>query len=94
MKKKITPIILAAMIVAAISACAPKTAAVDETPASAAADTIIAEGRLLPVRSLDLSFAVPGQVSEVLVKEGDKVRIAECRPLSKTVSFVVVEKEE
>jgi small subunit ribosomal protein S17 len=26
------------------------------------------------------------------VKEGDRVRIAECRPLSKTVSFVVVEK--
>lgn len=27
-------------------------------------------------------------------KEGDKVRIAECRPISKTVSFVVVEKLE
>jgi len=27
-------------------------------------------------------------------KEGDNVRIAECRPLSKTVSFVIVEKEE
>src|SRR5512136_1629702 len=26
------------------------------------------------------------------VKEGDRVKIAECRPLSKTVSFVVVEK--
>jgi small subunit ribosomal protein S17 len=26
------------------------------------------------------------------VKEGNQVRIAECRPLSKTVSFVVVEK--
>jgi small subunit ribosomal protein S17 len=26
------------------------------------------------------------------VKEGERVRIAECRPLSKTVSFVVVEK--
>ena len=26
------------------------------------------------------------------VKEGDRVRIAECRPISKTVSFVVVEK--
>ena len=26
------------------------------------------------------------------VKDGDRVRIAECRPLSKTVSFVVVEK--
>lgn len=28
------------------------------------------------------------------VGEGDRVRIAECRPLSKTVSFVVVEKAE
>jgi len=27
-------------------------------------------------------------------KEGDKVKIAECRPLSKTVAFVVIEKEE
>ena len=26
------------------------------------------------------------------VKEGDRVRIVECRPISKTVSFVVVEK--
>jgi small subunit ribosomal protein S17 len=26
------------------------------------------------------------------VKEGDHVRIAECRPISKTVSFVVVER--
>ncbi len=26
------------------------------------------------------------------VKEGDKVKIAECRPISKTVSFVVIEK--
>jgi small subunit ribosomal protein S17 len=25
-------------------------------------------------------------------KEGDRVRIAECRPISKTVSFVVIEK--
>jgi small subunit ribosomal protein S17 len=27
-------------------------------------------------------------------KEGDRVIIAECRPISKTVSFVVVEKKE
>ncbi|MEM2118996.1 MAG: 30S ribosomal protein S17 [Candidatus Bathyarchaeia archaeon] len=27
-------------------------------------------------------------------KEGDRVKIAECRPLSKTVSFVIVEKLE
>lgn len=28
------------------------------------------------------------------VKEGNKVKIAECRPISKTVSFVVIEKLE
>jgi small subunit ribosomal protein S17 len=28
------------------------------------------------------------------VKDGDRVKIAECRPISKTVSFVVVEKAE
>lgn len=28
------------------------------------------------------------------IKPGDRVRIAECRPLSKTVSFVVIEKVE
>jgi len=28
------------------------------------------------------------------LQEGDKVRIAECRPISKTVSFVVIEKVE
>lgn len=28
------------------------------------------------------------------VKEGDKVKIAECRPLSKTVCFVVIERLE
>lgn len=26
-------------------------------------------------------------------KEGDKVKVAECRPLSKTVAFVIIEKE-
>jgi small subunit ribosomal protein S17 len=30
----------------------------------------------------------------ISVKEGDKVTIAECRPISKTVSFVVIEKKE
>jgi len=30
----------------------------------------------------------------ISAKEGDLVRIAECRPLSKTVSFVIIEKKE
>jgi small subunit ribosomal protein S17 len=28
----------------------------------------------------------------IKIKLGDKVRIAECRPLSKTISFVTIEK--
>ncbi len=28
------------------------------------------------------------------IKEGDKVKLVECRPISKTVSFVVIEKLE
>jgi len=28
------------------------------------------------------------------VREGDRVRIAECRPISKTVSFVVIGRTE
>jgi len=38
---------------------------------------------------------IPSHIPPCLdVKEGEKVRIAECKPLSKTVSFVVVEKLE
>ena len=33
-----------------------------------------------------------GQLLDLEIAAGDKVRIMECRPLSKTVSFVVVEK--
>ncbi|MCS7125325.1 MAG: 30S ribosomal protein S17 [Aigarchaeota archaeon] len=38
---------------------------------------------------------IPAHLPECIdVNEGDKVKIAECRPLSKTVSFVVIEKLE
>ncbi len=42
-------------------------------------------------RHTQVSAHLPGCIE---VKEGDRVKIAECRPLSKTVSFVVVEKLE
>ncbi|MCI0353423.1 MAG: HlyD family efflux transporter periplasmic adaptor subunit [Acidobacteria bacterium] len=35
---------------------------------------IIAEGRLVPLRSIELSFSASGNAAEVLVKEGDTVR--------------------
>lgn len=75
MKRRIIPVILVAFIVLLLSACAPKAAAATEALAAAPADGIIAEGRLLPLSSLDLSFSVPGQVAEVLVKEGDTVKV-------------------
>jgi len=38
---------------------------------------------------------IPAHLSPCIsIQEGDHVKIAECRPLSKTVSFVVVEKLE
>lgn len=40
-------------------------------------------------RSSSISAHLPSCIS---VKEGDKVRIAECRPISKTISFVVIER--
>ena len=74
MKRNLMLIISVEIFILALSACAPKTPAADEALATTPAETIIAEGRLLPVSSLDLSFSVPGQVAEVLVKEGDTVK--------------------
>jgi multidrug resistance efflux pump len=48
---------------------APQEEVMVETPR-----VIIAEGRLLPVSVLDLSFTVSGQVDEVLVTDGESVR--------------------
>lgn len=65
--------IVMAIAIFALSACSPKTT---ETPAvvqAAQPQGVIAEGRLMPANSLDQAFTIPGQVSEVLVKEGDTV---------------------
>ena len=54
-------------------------------------------GLLVRYPEIDLSkqkvgiFGINAKL-DTIVKEGDRVRIAECRPISKTVSFVVVEK--
>jgi multidrug resistance efflux pump len=71
MKKKLSIIILLAVITGMLVACgsAPQEEVMVETPR-----VIIAEGRLLPVSVLDLSFTVSGQVDEVLVTDGESVR--------------------
>lgn len=71
MKKKLSVFILLAIITSLLAACGSPKA--DENAAPLARD-IIAEGRLLPVSALDLSFTVSGQVDEVLVEDGEEVR--------------------
>jgi multidrug resistance efflux pump len=73
MKKLSMFFVVMAAAVLVLTACSPKTA----QPAAAAPsqpDVLIAEGRLLPVNSMDQSFSTPGQVAEVLVKDGEMVK--------------------
>lgn len=71
--KKITILPVLVLIMVLLTACGAKA----EQPPVVTQDSqpamIIAEGRLMPGIYLDQSFSLPGQVEEVLVKEGDKV---------------------
>lgn len=60
----------AALILSACAASPTPGAAVN---AASVPQGVIAEGRLMPVNTLDLSFSLPGQVAEVLVKDGETV---------------------
>ena len=68
-------ILLSLILVAAVvlSACGSGKAAADAAQ-TAEPDVLIAEGSLLPVKSLDISFSVSGQVRSVEVENGQKVR--------------------
>lgn len=57
------------------SACSPAATATTEViPTVIADNTIIAEGRLEPVRYAEVSFITSGLVNEVLVEEGQPVK--------------------
>jgi multidrug resistance efflux pump len=73
MKKKLSIIVLSIFTIAIIAACSPK-ASDTQAVATVAQPAIIAEGRLLPVKALDHSFAVGGQIAEVMVASGEEVR--------------------
>ncbi len=60
-----------------ISGCSPKADEPVVAETIPQQKTLITEGRLVPAHYLDLSFAVPGQVIEVLVQEGDTVEIGQ-----------------
>ena len=75
MKKNILSFIILITILALfLVACGNASPA---TPAAAEAipvNEVIAEGRLEPIRAINLSFQMRGVVEEVLVKTGDSVR--------------------
>jgi len=73
MKKKLSTIIISLLTIAIIAACSPQ-AADEQATATLTQPAVIAEGRLLPVKALDHSFAVGGQVAEINVASGDTVK--------------------
>ncbi len=72
MKKRLSIIILSLLTIGIIAACSPN-AADEQSTAVLAQPAIIAEGRLLPVKALDHSFALGGQIAEINVASGDRV---------------------
>lgn len=73
--------LLGLALVLALSGCGSQATPVKPTPTAApvvpgapSGDRIIAEGRVIPVKSAELDLAAAGIVTEVLVAEGDKVK--------------------
>jgi multidrug resistance efflux pump len=79
MKKLIVTFIVIAIAATAFAGCsAPTSTQTQPTPAATLKPVsfvgkIIAEGKVVPVKSASLSMAVSGIVAEVPVKEGDRV---------------------
>ena len=71
MKYKFVLLTILAVLLASCSAPATPTPAA--LPPVAADLSVVADGRLLPAQSLELSFATGGQVAQVLVAENDTV---------------------
>ncbi|HWQ04794.1 MAG TPA: efflux RND transporter periplasmic adaptor subunit [Longilinea sp.] len=73
MKKMSLWIVIVTAAAMILSACGSKTADATAVPQSTQPQNLISEGRLLPLNSQDLYFTLSGQITEVLVKEGDAV---------------------
>jgi multidrug resistance efflux pump len=73
--KKLAFIFVMLVSVLVLAACGPTPAQTDDVAAVAdlAPDVNIFEGKLAPASWLEQSFAIPGQVAEVLVQDGEEV---------------------
>ncbi len=58
----------------ALVSCSPSADLSADQDGTTQTDLLIAEGRLLPVRFVDVSFSVAGQIEEVRAADGDWVR--------------------
>src|SRR6266542_1603365 len=71
-------VVLSLFFTACSSSSNAETSATPETiPTVLADDTIIAEGRVEPISYADIAFNASGSISEVLVKEGESVRMGQ-----------------
>jgi|APCry1669189070_1035195.scaffolds.fasta_scaffold00068_1 HlyD family secretion protein len=82
MRKIFIGTILTVALAAGLSACAaPAQSAAQQTPtaipAVTADGTVIAEGKVVPADSVNLSFERTGTVAEILVAEGDTVQVGQ-----------------
>lgn len=71
-KQSLLTMILASFVIVLV-ACSPATAEATPAPQAQAPDTLISEGRLIPIAAMDQSFSLPGQVGEILVRDGQAV---------------------
>ncbi len=71
--KKLTTLLCTVATVFLLAACGKKTVDLSAAPLTPSADTVIAEGHLVPRNNLTLAFPARGRVAEILVKKGDNV---------------------
>ena len=67
-------LVLIGLLASACGGAAPATATPAAAPTAVADNTIIAEGRLEPIRYAEIAFNASGVVSDVLVAEGQPVK--------------------
>jgi HlyD family secretion protein len=75
--RSLITLILLSLFFTACSTAAPTATATPEAAATAVDTSIIAEGRLEPVRFAEIAFTASGVVSQVLVQEGQPVQSGE-----------------
>lgn len=72
--RKILLILVAMLALAGLSACAGEVVSTPEPLPEASNDLIVAEGHVIPLDNLYLSMQVRGEVEEIHVKTGDRVK--------------------